>query len=208
MQNIPKDRKHGNGYIILAPTEAAKAIKAQRGTKPKSLCKTSEQVRKEEENTAKKDERPNPDRFYLLGYHELQVGQYQEQTFHWLAENDISYAAYLVNQVELEGGNTGDNPMNHKKHQLKVNIVSLFCDIYNLCINSFHNASYFHFTQAYLQGFPDGRLAIKQKGARCKRRRTWRCPKRRRSRLHHCWLVPSAPMQLFRSYRSPRLQLL
>ncbi|KAH3826056.1 hypothetical protein DPMN_127945 [Dreissena polymorpha] len=123
MQNIPKVRKHGNGYIILAPTEAAKSantIKAQRGTKPKSLCKTSEQVRKEAENAAQKDGRPNPDRFTLLGFNELQVGQYQGQTFHWLAESDISYAAYLVNQMELEGGNTGDNFMNHNKQQLKV----------------------------------------------------------------------------------------
>lgn len=39
----------------------------------------------------------------VLSRHTLQFGQYRGQTFKWLLENDLQYAAYIITGHESEG---------------------------------------------------------------------------------------------------------
>ena len=56
---------------------------------------------------------------------ELQCGKYRGQTFKWLLENDMGYAAYVVNYMHKEGGHTPDTPLGLNKFHLKVRLQFL-----------------------------------------------------------------------------------
>ncbi|KAI9518047.1 hypothetical protein NQZ68_041537 [Dissostichus eleginoides] len=76
-------------------------------------------------------------RRHLLGFFEIQFGLFREQTFRWVAENSLGYAAYLVAAMKRDPtGGSKDS----KEHSL--------------------NKGCF---KEYIELFPSGRIAIAMK---------------------------------------------
>lgn len=130
--NRPNIRKQG-AYYIFRPTESAAKLKSQPRQRKKAI--PQEDVHAIALNRAREAGIRNPDANTVRGFYEMQIGEYQGQTFRWLLENDLGYVTYLLTQIEREGGNTGQNNMNDNKRQLKW----------------------------YVESFPDGRAALAQR---------------------------------------------
>ena len=63
---------------------------------------------------------PSPDAVTLCGFYEIQFGKYRGQTFHWLLENALGYAAWMVGAIKGEGGSTPATALGNNKKQLRV----------------------------------------------------------------------------------------
>ena len=89
----PKVRKEGKFYIFR-PTQEAKDIKAKKRETFNAL--PHEKVHEKAVKLARERGLLNPDQNTLRGFYEIQIGEYQGQTFHWLVENDMGYVTYLL----------------------------------------------------------------------------------------------------------------
>ncbi len=76
-------------------------------------------------------------RKHLLGFFEIQFGVFRAQTFRWVAENAMGYAAYLVASMKRDptGGSKDSQEHAHNKRRFK----------------------------EYIELFPSGRIAIAMK---------------------------------------------
>ncbi|WAR12544.1 hypothetical protein MAR_026724, partial [Mya arenaria] len=135
MNKIPNVRKLSTGYCVFKATEEAEEVARRNVHKGWTHALPQDNVHANAQRAAREQGIQDPDRFTLRGLYELQLGKYRGQTFHWLLENDVGYATFLICKMEDEGGNTGDTPLNKNKHELKT----------------------------YMQSFPDGRAALAQK---------------------------------------------
>ena len=124
MNRVPKARKQG-GYFIFAPTEDAKRVRKANEGKEK-VCALPEKVHADAERAAKEHGIRDPDLFTVRGFYELQTGAYFGQTFHWLMENAMGWAVWLITDMENTGGNTGESPLHKHKQALKVSAVEYY----------------------------------------------------------------------------------
>ena len=111
----PSNKKFANA-VILAKSPLAKAkspvpVGARFATSPDLVHKTAEaQLRRLGGSTT--------DNLQVLGQYTLQIGQYFGQSFKWLLENDLGYAAHLA--CEVKGEKLSANMSNIALHKLKL----------------------------------------------------------------------------------------
>ena len=133
MSMPPTIRTLPSGDVVLKATpEALRISKAiDHAPKVRSKSKTHVQVHTAALNSLKADKIKKPDELLIRSRYELQFGKYRGQTFKWLLENDMGYAAYVVNDMQQEGGHTPDTPLGLNKFHLKVRLP-FFCLLLNL----------------------------------------------------------------------------
>ncbi|KAK1893511.1 ATP-dependent protease ATPase subunit HslU [Dissostichus eleginoides] len=133
----PRFRKWADNSHNLAVTLEAKQVnqsnKARLWIRPLSPEEVMDKAR-----TAITQHRGDPSNIrHLLGFFEIQFGLFREQTFRWVAENSLGYAAYLVAAMKRDPtGGSKDS----KEHSL--------------------NKGCF---KEYIELFPSGRIAIAMK---------------------------------------------
>ena len=115
---IPKLRRLVSGELDFADTPAAQRWRACRKTLVMAL--PQEEVHADAQRRAREAGYGEPDPVTLRGFYELQLGMFQGKTFHWLAENALGYAAYLVCSTTKEGGGSAATPLGLNKQHLKV----------------------------------------------------------------------------------------
>lgn len=123
MTAVPKLRQEKD-YYVFAPTPDAervvKEVKKRIKETGKPRAQPHDLVHQKAVRVAKERGIHDPDMPTLRGLYEIQLGQYQGQTFRWLVENAMGYVTNLLCQIESEGGNTGAGHLNDNKRQLKV----------------------------------------------------------------------------------------
>lgn len=135
MNKIPVVPQRPSGYIIFKYTDEAERVRKENTNKSWPSAQTHEQVLAQAQRSARDQGISDPDMFTIRGMMHVQFGQFRGQTFHWLMENAIGYASFVMYQMAREGGSTPDTPLGDNKRELKL----------------------------YMEGFPAGRRAIQQK---------------------------------------------
>ncbi|KAK7922385.1 hypothetical protein WMY93_009287 [Mugilogobius chulae] len=100
----PHFRKTSKGIPSLSDTPEARRVKSE--NRPWSKPLSSEEVLDRAKRTLAQNNGDPNNRKHLLGFFEIQFGIYRGQTFKWVLENSLGWAAYLVNSMkrEIESG--------------------------------------------------------------------------------------------------------
>ncbi|XP_071337869.1 adhesion G-protein coupled receptor G4-like [Trachinotus anak] len=133
----PCFRRRADGSLNLTDTiEAAKVKESNKG-KPWTRPMSPEGVLDKARNALIQHHGDPSNRKHLLGFFEIQFGVYRGQTFRWLAENALGYAAYLVAAMKRDPTGGSKDSQDHA-----------------------HNKECF---REYIELFPSGRIAIAMK---------------------------------------------
>ena len=106
-----------DGEIILAPSDEARRLAATRTSVP---AKAHEVVHAGALQVLGERQVPDATILTIRGQYEVQFGKYQGQSFHWVAENDLGYAGYIIASMKREGGSMPDTPLGQNKREFKV----------------------------------------------------------------------------------------
>ncbi|KAK9962820.1 hypothetical protein ABG768_028092 [Culter alburnus] len=130
----PRFRRRADGSLNLADTlEAAKVKEANKG-KPYTRPLSPEIVLNKAKKSLILHHGDLANRKHLLGFFEIQFGVFRGQTFRWVAENALGYAAYLVAAMKRDPTGGSKDSQEHA-----------------------HNKGSF---REYIELFPSGRIAI------------------------------------------------
>ncbi|CAL8378036.1 unnamed protein product [Gadus morhua 'NCC'] len=89
-------RQSAQSTRLMAPSEQAKGV----GIGPRS-AKPKEEVMTEARNFIANNGGDPNDSFLTLAHCQLQFGMYQGQRFRWLMENNLGFALYLLELLQL-----------------------------------------------------------------------------------------------------------
>ncbi len=133
----PCCRKGADGSLNLTDTvEVAKVKEANKG-KPHTRPLSLEGVLDKAKKSLSQHHGDLANRKHLLGFFEIQFGVFRGQTFRWVAENAMGYAAYLVASMKRDPTGGSKDSQEHA-----------------------HNKGCF---KEYIELFPSGRFAIAMK---------------------------------------------
>ncbi len=133
----PRFRRRADGSLNLTDTvEAAKVKEANKG-KPYTRPLSPEGVLDKAKKSLSQHHGDLAYRKHLLGFFEIQFGVFRGQTFRWVAENALGYAAYLVASMKRDPTGGSKDSQEHA-----------------------HNKGCF---KEYIELFPSGRIAIAMK---------------------------------------------
>jgi len=133
----PRFRRRADGSLNLTDTmEAAKVKEANKG-KPYARPLSPDIVLDKAKKSLSQHHGDPANRKHLLGFFEIQFGVFRGQTFKWVAENALGYAAYLVAAMKRDptGGSKDSQEHAHNKESFR----------------------------EYVELFPSGRIAIAMK---------------------------------------------
>jgi hypothetical protein len=124
MNRVPRVNMTGTGEVIFKCSNTAKGVAEAiaKRSRPTALCQ--EEVHNNAVQELKQLGLNDPSLFDIRGQYKFQLGKYCGQSFHWLAENDIGYATFIV-ASSMREGSYPDTPLGDTKKQLKV-INTLF----------------------------------------------------------------------------------
>ncbi|KAF4103950.1 hypothetical protein G5714_014937 [Onychostoma macrolepis] len=133
----PRFRRRADGSLNLTDkVEAAKVKEANKG-KPYTRTLSPEGVLDKAKKSLSQHHGDLANRKHLLGFFEIQFGVFRGQTFRWVAENALGYAAYLVASMKRDPTGGSKDSQEHA-----------------------HNKGCF---KEYIELFPSGRIAIAMK---------------------------------------------
>ncbi|KAL1265150.1 hypothetical protein QQF64_003177 [Cirrhinus molitorella] len=133
----PRFRRRADGSLNLTDTmEAAKVKEANKG-RPYARPLSPEVVLDKAKKSLRQLKVDPTNRKHLLGFFEIQFGVFRGQTFKWVAENALEYAAYPVTAMKRDptGGSKDSQEHAHNKESFR----------------------------EYMELFPSGRIAIAMK---------------------------------------------
>ncbi|KAK2874526.1 hypothetical protein Q8A67_021679 [Cirrhinus molitorella] len=133
----PRFRRRADGSLNLTDTmEAAKVKEANKG-RPYARPLSPEVVLDKAKKSLRQLKVDPTNRKHLLGFFEIQFGVFRGQTFKWVAENALGYAAYPVTAMKRDptGGSKDSQEHAHNKESFR----------------------------EYMELFPSGRIAIAMK---------------------------------------------
>ncbi|KAK9966283.1 hypothetical protein ABG768_003403, partial [Culter alburnus] len=113
----PRFRRRADGSLNLAVTmEVAKVKEANKG-KPYTRPLSPEIMLNKAKKSLILHHGDLANRKHLLGFFEIQFGVFRGQTFRWVAENALGYAAYLVAAMKRDhtGGSKDSQEHAHNK---------------------------------------------------------------------------------------------
>lgn len=119
MNRVPRVNMTGTGEVIFKCSNHAKEVAEVVAKRSRPSALVHEEVHKNAVKELEQEGLKDPSLFDIRGQYRLQLGKYFGQTFHWLAENDIGYATFIVASSMREGSFT-DTPLGNNKKQLKV----------------------------------------------------------------------------------------
>ncbi|XP_016147367.1 uncharacterized protein [Sinocyclocheilus grahami] len=133
----PRFRRRADGSLNL--TDTVEATKVKEGNKAKSYTRplSPEKVLDKAKKSLSQHHGDLSNRKHLLGFFEIQFGVFRGQTFRWVAENALGYAAYLVAAMKRDPTGGSKDSQEHA-----------------------HNKGSF---REYFELFPSGRIAIAMK---------------------------------------------
>lgn len=133
----PRFRRRADGSLNLTDTmEAAKVKEANKG-KPYARPLSPDIVLDKAKKSLSQHHGDPANRKHLLGFFEIQFGVFRGQTFKWVAENALGYAAYLVAAMKRDPTGGSKDSQEHAQNK-----------------ESFRE---------YVELFPSGRIAIAMK---------------------------------------------
>lgn len=92
----PHFRRRADGSLNLTDKVLAAKVKEANKGKPYTRPLSPEIVLDEAKKSLSQHQGDLANRKHLLGFFEIQFGVFRGQTFRWVAENALGYAAYLV----------------------------------------------------------------------------------------------------------------
>lgn len=133
----PRFRRRADGSVNLTDTIEATKVKEANKAKPWMRPMSPDAVLDKAKTALVQQHGDLTNRKHLLGFFEIQFGLFRGQTFRWVAENALGYAAYLVAATKRDptGGNRDSQEHAHNKG----------------CFRE------------YIELFPSGRIAIAMK---------------------------------------------
>lgn len=113
----PRFRRWADGSLNLSDTlEAAKVKEANKG-KPYTRPLSPEAVLDKAKKSLSQHHGDPANRKHLLGFFEIQFGIFRGQTFRWVAENALGYAAYLVASMKRDTTGGSKDSQEHAPQQ-------------------------------------------------------------------------------------------
>ena len=123
MESKPLFKRLGNGELLLGYTAEARRVAASnRTTAPPALSLSGDIVKKNAVSEVRQGGGDVADRLLVLAHHRIQFGAYRGETFKWLVENGLGYAAWMVDN--LRGEKRVNTPLGDNKAAFKEYLLS------------------------------------------------------------------------------------
>lgn len=133
----PRFRKRADGSLNLTDTAEAVAVKRSQQGQPWAPPMSPEAVLDKAKALLLQNHGDPANRKHLLGFFEIQFGVFRGQTFKWVLENTLGYAAYLVAAMKRDPTGGSKDWKAHSENKM--------------CFKE------------YMEMFPSGRIAIAMK---------------------------------------------